>query len=41
MVDEVTEISVAEQMITFIQYYSKADSKVKTQFLSVNDLLED
>lgn len=41
MVDEVTDISVAEQMVTFIQYYSKADGKVKTQFLSVNDLLED
>lgn len=41
MVDEVTDISVAEQMITFIQYYSKAAGKVKTKFLSVNDLLED
>lgn len=41
MVDEVTDISVAEQMVTFIQYYSKADGKVKTQFLSVYDLLED
>lgn len=41
MVDEVTDISIAEQMITFIQYYIKADGKVKTQFLSVNDLLED
>lgn len=41
MVDEVTDISVTEQMVTFIQYYSKADGKVKTQFLSVNDLLED
>lgn len=41
MVDEVTDISIAEQMITFNQYYSKADVKVKTQFLSVNDLVED
>ncbi len=38
MVDDVTDISVKEQNIMFIQYVS--DGEVKIKFLAVNDLLE-
>ena len=41
MVDEVTDISVLEQMVTFIQFYDKIEEQVKVAFLSVDNLLED
>ena len=41
MVDEVTDISVLEQKVTFIQFYDKIEEQVKVAFLSVDNLLED
>ncbi|XP_071122736.1 zinc finger protein 862-like [Mytilus edulis] len=41
MVDDVADISVMEQMVTFIQFYSKTECKVKTAFLSIDNLLEE
>ena len=40
MVDEATDISVLEQMITFVQFYDRVDEKVKVPFLSIDNLLE-
>lgn len=39
-VDDVSDISVMEQMITFIQFYDKDSSEVTVEFLSVDNLLE-
>ena len=40
LVDDVSDISVMEQMITFIQFYDKDSSEVTAEFLSVDNLLE-
>ncbi|VDI71617.1 Hypothetical predicted protein [Mytilus galloprovincialis] len=40
-IDDVSDISVMEQMVTFIQFYSKTECKVKTAFLSIDNLLEE
>ena len=40
MVDEATDISVLEQMITFVQFYDRVEEKVKVSFLSIDNLLE-
>ena len=39
-VDDVSDISVMEQMITFIQFYDKDSSEVTVEFLSVDNLLK-
>ena len=36
--DEVSDIAVTEQLVTFVQYVS--DAQVQTKFLSVQNLLE-
>lgn len=41
MVDEVTDISVYEQMVTFVQFFDKFAGETKTAFLSVDNLLEE
>ena len=41
LVDDLTDISVTEQMISFAQFYNKSGRAVETGFLSVNNLLED
>ncbi|CAG2194290.1 unnamed protein product [Mytilus edulis] len=41
MVDDVADISVMEQMVTFIQFYNKTECKVKKAFLSIDNLLEE
>ncbi|XP_078370311.1 E3 SUMO-protein ligase KIAA1586-like [Oculina patagonica] len=41
LVDDVTDISVALQMISFAQFYNKSGGVVETGFLSINNLLED
>ena len=38
--DDVSDISVMEQMITFIQFYDEDSSEVTVEFLSVDNLLE-
>ena len=40
LVDDVSGISVMEQMITFIQFYDDDSSEVTVEFLSVDNLLE-
>ena len=40
MVDDVTDISVKEQNILFLQFYSVASGMVEIKFLNVADLLE-
>ena len=40
LVDDVSDISVMEQMITFIQFYDEHSSEVAVEFLSVDNLLE-
>ena len=40
LVNDVSDISVMEQMITFIQFYDKDSSEVTVEFLSVDNLLE-
>lgn len=40
MVDEVTNLSVFEQMVTFVQFYDRAAGAVKVAFLFVDNLLE-
>ena len=40
LVDDVSDISVMEQMITFIQFYDEDSSEVTVEFLSVDNLLE-
>ena len=39
--DNLTDISVTEQMISFAQFYNKSGRTVETGFLSINNLLED
>jgi len=41
LVDDVTDISVTEQMISFAQFYNESGGVVESGFLSVNNLLED
>lgn len=41
LVDDVTDISVMEQNIIYIQFFNKHTQKVEVHFLSVNNLLED
>ena len=41
LVDDLTDISVTEQMISFAQFYNKSGRAVETGFLSINNLLED
>lgn len=40
LVHDVSDISVMEQMITFIQFYDEHSSEVAVEFLSVDNLLE-
>lgn len=40
LVDDVADISVMEQMITFIQFYDEGSSEVTIEFLSVDNLLD-
>ena len=40
LVDDVSDRSVMEQMITFIQFYDDDSSEVTVEFLSVDNLLE-
>ena len=40
MVDEATDTSVLELMVTFVQFYDKVEEKVQVAFLSVDNLLE-
>lgn len=40
LVDDVSDISVMEQMITFIQFYDEHSSEVAVEFFSVDNLLE-
>ena len=40
LLGDVSDISVMEQMITFIQFYDKDSSEVTVEFLSVYNLLE-
>ena len=40
LVDDMSDISVMEQMITFIQFCDKDSSEVTVEFLSVDNLLE-
>ena len=39
--DEVTDISVMEILMTFIQFFNSKTEKVETQFLFVEDVLKD
>lgn len=39
MIDEVTDVSVTEQLITFIQYFDYQRGRIRTDFLSVQDAL--
>jgi len=41
MVDEVTNISVQSQMLTFIQFVSPVTSSMEITFLSVQNVLEE
>lgn len=41
MVDEVTDISVQSQMLTFIQFVSPVTSSVEIAFLSVQNVLDE
>ena len=38
LVDDVSDVSVMEQMITFIQFYDEHSSEVAVEFLSVDNL---
>ena len=38
--DDVSDISFMEQMITFIQFYDQHSNEVTVEFLSVDNLLE-
>ena len=38
--DDMSDISVMEQVITFIQFYDEDSSEVTVEFLSVGNLLE-
>ncbi|XP_060575685.1 zinc finger protein 862-like isoform X2 [Ruditapes philippinarum] len=40
LTDEVADISVTENLVTFIQYYSKSSKQVETKFLSCQNILE-
>lgn len=39
LIDEVTNISVTEQLITFVQFWDGTTGNVEIKFLSTNDLL--
>ncbi|XP_070550078.1 uncharacterized protein [Ptychodera flava] len=39
MTDEVTDISVSQQLVTFIQYFDKSKGCMQTKFLSSQDIL--
>ena len=39
LIDEVTDIAVTEQLITFVQFWNATSSNVEIKFLSANDLL--
>ena len=41
MVDEVTDILVYEQMVTFVQSFDRNAMETKTSFLSIDNLLEE
>ncbi|XP_060565329.1 uncharacterized protein LOC132724476 [Ruditapes philippinarum] len=40
LTDKVADISVTENLVTFIQYYSKSSKQVETKFLSCQNILE-
>ena len=39
LIDEVTDIAVTEQLITFVHFWNATSSNVEIKFLSANDLL--
>lgn len=41
MIDEVTDIAVCSQLVTFIQYWDRGSGSVETAFLSAQNVLED
>ena len=41
MIDEMTDVSVTSQLITFVQYFDNDSGTVETKFLSVQDVLEE
>ena len=41
MIDEMTDVSVTSQLITFVQYFDNDSGTVETRFLSVQDVLEE
>ncbi|PFX12902.1 hypothetical protein AWC38_SpisGene23067 [Stylophora pistillata] len=41
LVDDLTDISDTEQMMSFAQFYNKSGGAIETGFLSINNLLED
>ncbi|XP_033100762.1 zinc finger protein 862-like, partial [Anneissia japonica] len=41
LIDDLTDIAVMEQMITFIQYFNFETSQVETKFLFIDDLLKE
>ena len=38
LIDEVTDIAVTEQLITFVQFWNASTSNIEIKFLSANDL---
>lgn len=41
LTDEVSDISVTENLVTCVQYFSRESGKIETQFLTCNNLLAD
>lgn len=41
MIDEVTDIAVTSQLVTFVQFWDKATGSVRTAFLSAQNVLEE
>lgn len=41
LIDEMTDVSVTSQLITFVQYFDSDSGTVETKFLSVQDVLEE
>lgn len=41
LTDEVSDISVTENLVTFVQYFSRESGKIETEFLACNNLLAD
>ena len=39
LIDEVMDISVTEQLITFVQFWNSTTDNVQIKFLGINDLL--